>query len=63
MLRRSNRNPDSMNAGMNVTSIVSWLATSWFLTQDEISSPMPSATNTYSIDAPNSTHIEPRSGT
>ena len=63
MLRRSNRNPDSMNAGMKVTSIVSWLATSWFLTQEEISRPMPSATSTYSIEAPSSTHSEPRSGT
>ena len=52
-----------MNAGKNVASIVSWLATSWFLTQEEISSPMPSAISTYSIDAPNSTHTEPRSGT
>ena len=44
-----------MKAGRKVTSIVSWLATSWFFTQEEISSPMPSATSTYSIEAPNST--------
>ena len=45
MLRKSNRKPDSIIAGRNVTSIVTWLATNWLLSADEINRPMPSATS------------------
>ncbi len=45
MLRRSNRKPDSNNAGRNVTSSVTMLETNWLLVIEEISSPIASATS------------------